>query len=117
MNSPLRDEICLLHAHLCSGLAEPNRILLLYSLARQPGNVSELVAELELPQPTVSRHLRVLRDCGLVNGVRRGHKVVYHLRDRRVIAALDMLRVVLAATLTKQGVLATKATELSTMGQ
>jgi len=107
----LRDEIHQLHAQLCSSLADPNRILLLYTLNQSPSNVSDLARDLDLPQSSVSRHLRVLREGGLVTGQREGHSVVYRLTDQRVIQALDTLRSVLAATLKKQGALALTATQ------
>ena len=107
----LRDEIHQMHAHLCSSLADPNRILLLYTLNQSPSSVGDLARELDLPQSTVSRHLRVLREGGLVSGRRDGHSVVYQLTDPRVIEALDTLRRVLAASLKKQGALALTATQ------
>lgn len=109
----LRDEIHQMHANLCAGLADPNRILILYTLSHSPCNVSDLAREMDLPQPTVSRHLRVLRESGLVTGRRDGHSVIYELTDGRVIEALDTLRSVLAATLKKQGALALTATQPS----
>lgn len=110
-SSSLRDEIHQMHAHLCSGLADPNRILILYTLSQSSCNVSDLVIETGLPQPSVSRHLRVLRESGLVSGQREGHSVIYSLTDERVIEALDILRSVLAATLKKQGALGLTAIE------
>src|SRR5436305_7108079 len=47
-------------------LAEPNRRRILDLVREQERPVSELVGELELSQPAVSKHLRVLRDAGLV---------------------------------------------------
>ncbi len=99
METRLRQEIIQLHAHICGGLADPTRILLLYLLADSPRNVSELVTEVGLPQPTVSRHLKVLRERNLVHAERQGQSVVYHLNDERVIQALDLLRAVMADTL------------------
>lgn len=107
----LRDEIHQLHAQLCSSLADPNRILLLYTLSHAPCNVSDLARELDLPQSSVSRHLRVLREGGLVAGQREGHSMVYRLSDDRVIEALDILRSLLAASLKRQGALARTATQ------
>jgi len=93
--SNLTQEIAVLHAELCSALAEPTRLLILYMLAEEPCNVSELTQKLAIPQPSVSRHLRVLRDGGLVRTTRQGQSVLYELTDRRVIDALDLLRGVL----------------------
>ena len=62
----LEQEIDLLHAHICEGLGDPKRVLILYLLADGPCNVSELTEALGVSQPTVSHHLKVLRDRGLV---------------------------------------------------
>lgn len=61
---------------------------------------------LALPQPTVSRHLRVLRDRQLVTAHRQANLVWYELADDRVVAALDLLRAVLRDRLEARGVLA-----------
>jgi ArsR family transcriptional regulator len=95
----LQEEIHQLHAHLCGGLADPTRIMILYTLADGPHTVTEIVEALELPQPTVSRHLKVLRDTGLVTSRRDGQYVYYHLKDPRVIEALNLLRGILAANM------------------
>ncbi len=94
-NSNLTQEINQLHAELCSAIAEPTRLLLLYTLGEGKHTVTELAQALELPQPTISRHLKVLRDRGLVYAKRRGAAVEYGLADPRVIQALDLLRGVL----------------------
>jgi ArsR family transcriptional regulator len=95
ITSTLTQEITHLHADLCSALADPNRLLILYALSDQPRNVSDLTQELKVPQPTVSRHLKVLREGGLVKATRQGASVQYELTDHRVIDALDILRSVL----------------------
>lgn len=108
LNQQLRDEIMLLHAQVCGALADPSRILILYSIAEQPRSVGELVKMLDLSQPTVSRHLQNLRDRRLVVASREGQNVFYSLADPRVIQALDLLRAVLADNLSHQGNLAEK---------
>lgn len=96
MDPTLREEVNELHAQVCKGLADPNRIILLYSLVVAPRNVTELTELTELPQPTVSRHLRVLRERGMVTAQRIGQSVYYEVADRRIIEALDLLRAVMA---------------------
>lgn len=91
----LTQEITRLHADLCSALADPTRLLLLYALSNEPRNVTELTQDLQVPQPTVSRHLKVLREGGLVKAARQGSSVQYQLTDHRVIEALDLLRSIL----------------------
>ena len=79
-------------------LAEPTRLRLLSCLAAAPLFVSDLQAVLNLPQSTVSRHLKVLRDLGLAEDRRMASHVVYRLAlpagacGRMVRAVLDALR-------------------------
>lgn len=91
----LTQEIAELHADLCSALADPRRILLLYALAEKPRNVNDLALELDIRQPATSRHLKLLRERGLVLALRQGASVEYRLADQRLITALDLLRNVL----------------------
>jgi ArsR family transcriptional regulator len=106
MDERLEQEVNLLHAHVCQALADPKRILILYALAEAPQYVSALADRFGIPQSTVSRHLKVLRERSLVTTERDGAAVYYSLTDRRVIEALDLLRAVLADTLTQQAQLA-----------
>jgi DNA-binding transcriptional ArsR family regulator len=106
MARPPESEINALHAQICQAIADPTRIMLLYSLAERPKNVGELVQEFELSQPTVSRHLRVLRERGMAIATRDGSNVVYSLADKRVIKALDLMRQVLADHLAQRAELA-----------
>lgn len=106
MNSTLENEILQLHAEICAGLADPNRIMILYALAQGSRNVTEIYSELDMPQPLVSRHLKVLRERGMVTTERRGTVVMYSLADNRLIKALDLLRAVMHDNLTKRAELA-----------
>ena len=95
----LRREIYQLHAEICQALSDPNRILLLYELRDGRRNVGNLAESLSISQPTVSRHLKVLRDRRMVLTERDGTNVYYTIADKRVIQALDLLRGVLAGAL------------------
>ena len=95
----LSQEINQLHADLCSALADPTRILMLYLLAEKPHTVSELTTRLGVSQPTTSRHLKILRERGLVRAERQGQTVEYTLLDQRLISSLDTLRAVLRDSL------------------
>ena len=95
MNASLENEVNQLHAEFCAGLADPKRILILYSLSEGPRNVSDLAAVLKMSQPAVSRHLKVLRERGMVTAIRLGPAVEYSLADERLIEALDLLRAAL----------------------
>ena len=92
-------------------IADPNRILILYKLAEHPTNVTSLAESLDIPQPTVSRHLKILKERGMVVSERDGQAVIYSLADRRIIKALDLLRAMLADSLETQIALARTANE------
>ncbi len=106
MDKQLRKEINQLHAEICGGLSDPKRITILYALADKPESVMELASALDMPQPTLSRHLKVLRDRGMVVAERQGANIIYSLGDKRIIKALDLLREVLADHLSKRSALA-----------
>ena len=106
MDKQLLKEINQLHAEICGGLSDPNRIAILYALAEKPESVIELADALDMPQPSLSRHLKVLRDRGMVVAERQGANIYYSLGDKRIIKALDLLREVLADNLNKRSALA-----------
>jgi ArsR family transcriptional regulator len=62
--------------------------------------VSDLAVDAGISQPAASRHLKILRDRGLVQAVRRGASVEYNLVDLRLIEALDLLRAVMRDCIT-----------------
>lgn len=95
VNQTLAQEVSQLEADLCFALADSNRILILYALAEESRNVTEITNDLNITQPTASRHLKILRERGLVSAERNGTTITYHLTDRRLIDALDILRSVL----------------------
>ena len=95
LDQELTQEITRLHADFCSALADTRRLLLLYALSTGPMNVGQLVDLLGFSQPSVSRHLKILRERGLVDSTRSGVTVEYSLTDYRLIDALDMLRAVM----------------------
>jgi DNA-binding transcriptional ArsR family regulator len=99
-------EITQLHADICSALADPRRILILYALSEKPRNVSDLAQDIGISQPAASRHLNILRERGMVSSQRDGQSVIYQLRDERTIQALDLLRGVLGETLKSRAELA-----------
>jgi ArsR family transcriptional regulator len=98
----LQQEISQLEADFCFALSDPTRILMLYALSEKPLNVTEISTELSIPQPTTSRHLKVLRERGLVSTTRQGTTITYHLTDQRLIQALDLLRSVMRDRLTQR---------------
>lgn len=69
---------------LLKTLAAPVRLAILVELNQGARCVHEMVETLEVSQPLVSQHLRVLRSAGLVHSERRGREVVYSLADDHV---------------------------------
>ncbi len=61
-------------------LAEPNRRAILSLLASSEQSVGDLERQLRMPQPSVSKHLRVLREAGLVDARVEAQRRVYRLR-------------------------------------
>ncbi|GAB2756812.1 ArsR/SmtB family transcription factor [Amycolatopsis magusensis] len=66
---------------LLRALAAPVRISIVLQLRDGDRCVHELVDSLEVAQPLISQHLRVLKAAGVVHGERRGREVVYRLVD------------------------------------
>jgi DNA-binding transcriptional ArsR family regulator len=71
-----------------SALADPHRRAVLELLRERPRAVGELVEQLGLSQPGTSKHLRVLRQAGLVTARTDAQRRVYAL-DTRPLAELD----------------------------
>jgi DNA-binding transcriptional ArsR family regulator len=70
-------------------LATPSRLLILDRLHEGPATVGELAEAAGMEQSAVSHQLRLLRNLGLVDGVRQGRSIVYSLYDNHVAQLLD----------------------------
>ncbi len=82
------DELAL----LAKALGHPVRVQIVRILARTEGCVNELVEQLPLAQSTVSQHLKVLKEAGLVRGTVEGPRNCYCIDP----AGLRRLRVLVA---------------------
>ena len=71
-------------SELLKALTAPIRLALVEVLAGGPRCVHELVDALQVAQPLVSQHLKVLRGARIVSTSRRGREVVYSLTDEHV---------------------------------
>ena len=92
----LEKEVTLLHERICSAMSDTTRIMILYLLSEKNMYVNEIADTLEQPQSTISRHLKVLRERGLVATERQGTAILYSLPDNRIIEALDLMRYILS---------------------
>ena len=71
-----------------AAIADPVRTGILDALAGRARTVNEIVAMFDITQPAISRHLRVLREAGLVTVVPKGQAREYHL-DAGPLQELD----------------------------
>ena len=78
-------------ARLFQALSDPTRLKIVGILAAGPSNVTGIVNLVGAAQPAVSRHLRILREVGLIHDRRLGKEVEYSLDFRRVEEASGWL--------------------------
>lgn len=102
MAVPPLEELALMHSTICHAVGDPKRIQLLYALSDTPQNVTALVEALHTPQPTISRHLAILRQVGLVVTRREGTTVIYALAEPKIIEVLDTMRQLLRLSVARQ---------------
>ncbi len=62
-------------ARRLKAFADPTRLVIAHSLVAGPMTVGEIAKSFDLAQPTVSNHVRVLREAGVVTGVRHGTRL------------------------------------------
>ncbi len=87
-SAPLAPEPAQRLARQLQTLGDPTRLRILSALELVCVPVGAIVAATGLPQPTVSHHLRILADRGLVRGARQGTRVYYCLADDGVMDAV-----------------------------
>ena len=74
-----------------AALAEPNRFRIVELLRSGPGAVNDIGRRLQLNQPQVSKHLRVLKEAGLVEVQPRAQQRLYELRAQSLRSLHDWL--------------------------
>ena len=79
-------------ARRLKAVADPTRLAILHSLATAPSSVGELAVLFRLAQPTVSMHVKVLRENGLVRAQREGGRLRLSADAGAVELLLDELR-------------------------
>jgi rhodanese-related sulfurtransferase len=87
-----KDEVFRQFARVASAFASPKRIELIDVLAQGERNVETLASETGLSLANASRHLQVLKNCGLVSYRKHGLRVYYRLADSQVVAGYRALR-------------------------
>ena len=88
-----------MHADMCKVFTNPARIRILNLLREGEKSVGELADALGVAQPTVSKHLIVMRDRAVLLSRREGATVYYRLANPKVIQAFDLIREALVESL------------------
>lgn len=92
-----------MQAQLCQVLGNVVRLRIVHALKEGPKCVNALVADLKnIPQPTVSRHLAVLRSAGVLTTHRMGLEVIYEIANPKIVGVCEMMRTILAERESRQ---------------
>jgi ArsR family transcriptional regulator len=78
-------------AKMLKALADEKRLLIIQLLGMRSLCVCELESLVELSQPAVSHHLRILREAGVVNDTRQGKWIFYSLNEGNYTEMLNAL--------------------------
>ena len=73
-------------------LADSNRLRIVYFIGKERKSVSEIIQSLELPQPLVSHHLRVLKEGHVLEPEREGAFIYYSLTKPKLLGSLKELK-------------------------
>lgn len=89
----LSEDEAVSQARLLKALADPTRLRILSLLGRYEGEVCvfEIVESFTLEQPTISHHLRILRDAGLVDCRKKGLWAYYYVRREALNRAREII--------------------------
>ena len=93
--SPSDRRIYQLHADLCKTLSNPIRLEILSLLRDRECSVNALATLTHVRQATVSQHLAVLRQRGVVSARKEGANIFYNIANKKIIEACDIIREVL----------------------
>lgn len=91
----MNKHIYLMHANICKTFTSPIRIMIMDELRGGERTVSELEEALSIRQPTLSQHLAVLREKGIVVAKRVGQNVFYKISNPKILEACRLMREVL----------------------
>jgi DNA-binding transcriptional ArsR family regulator len=73
-------------------LAHPARLRIVIGLLKDECNVAQIQRVLGLPQSTISQHLRILKNAGIIKGRREGTKTCYRVVDVRVRKIVEIIK-------------------------
>ena len=88
---PKKDNRHRFKAKIFNALSDPVRIEIVEFLRGGEKCVCEIVPHVHLIQPVVSRHLKILKDCGLLKYRKEGNRRLYSITDYRIFEIIDAL--------------------------
>jgi ArsR family transcriptional regulator len=91
-----------LKSKIFNALADPARLEIIEFLRDEEKCVCEIIPHLGLIQPVVSRHLKILKDSGIVRDRKEGNKRFYSLTNPKICKVIDAVTPELASSLTEQ---------------
>jgi ArsR family transcriptional regulator len=78
--------------HLLTAVGEPARLEIIHQLAKQEQmNVGDLASKFRLSRPTISHHLKILKDAGVVQSEKRGQETYYRVNRDALILGLQQI--------------------------
>lgn len=79
-------------SEMLKALAHPARLKIVVGLIKDECSVSQIQKVLGLPQSTISQHLGILKNAGVIKGRREGTKTCYRVIDARVRKIIEVMR-------------------------
>ncbi|MDH5770769.1 MAG: metalloregulator ArsR/SmtB family transcription factor [Candidatus Bathyarchaeota archaeon] len=89
-------------AKVFKALADPVRLQIVEFLRKGEKCVCEIFPHVEIAQPLASRHLKILKNCGLVRDRKEGNRRFYSVTDPDIFRVIDALAPELVASLSKR---------------
>ena len=77
---------------ILKALAHPARLRIVIGLLKDECNVAQIQKVLRLPQSTISQHLKILKNAGIIKGRREGTKTCYRVVDARVRKIVEIIK-------------------------
>ncbi len=85
-------DIYMLHANLCSALANDKRLKILHLLGTKEASVGQIAEELDISPSNVSQHMRVMRNVGVVVARKEGTQTFYRPASPKFVEGYRLIR-------------------------
>ena len=80
------------YSEIFKALADPNRLMIVDMLSTSELCACMILAKFNITQPTLSHHMKILCDCGLVKGRKQGKWTYYSIREETQKKTISFLR-------------------------